>query len=340
MTSDVPSPTPPAPVSPEPLLQMVQGLQVTGILQAGVQLGVFDQIAAGKNQATAIAAAIDADERGTRILLDALAALGLLERDDEGDYRLSPWQTRSSSPPGRPIWADRSTSSLPRGRGSAISGWQRWSVTAAPSSTSTPRRPSTTSGRRRTLQRGIIVPAAQIVAEMVRGWSEQRESLKILDVACGSGLISLTLASQHPTARTTLLDWANVLERTKDNVDRLGLHERTSYIEGDMFEVPLHGPYDLIIAEPRLPPLLGERCLTLLRRLVEVLKPDGRLVIQDFVSGSAPVEEPFPYLFSVRMLTWTREGEAHSLDTYRQVLREAGFSPPEVPRQRGNAEPS
>jgi C-methyltransferase len=79
----------------------------------------------------------------------------------------------------------------------------------------------------------------------------------------------------------------------------------------------------------------GERCLTLLRRLVEVLKPDGRLVIQDFVSGSAPVEEPFPYLFSVRMLTWTREGEAHSLDTYRQVLREAGFSPPEVHASEG-----
>ena len=32
---------------------------------------------------------------------------------------------------------------------------------------------------------------------------------------------------------------------------------------------------------------LVEGCLTLPRRLVEVLKPDGRLVIQDFVSGFA-----------------------------------------------------
>ena len=75
--------------SPEPLLQMIQGLEVTAILQAGVQLRVFDHVADGKIRSTAIAAAIDADERGTRILLDALAALRLLERDD-GTYHLSP----------------------------------------------------------------------------------------------------------------------------------------------------------------------------------------------------------------------------------------------------------
>jgi hypothetical protein len=39
-------------------------------------------------------------------------------------------------------------------------------------------------------------------------------------------------------------------------------------------------------------------------------------VIHDFVPGPQPAQAPFPYLFSVRMLTWTREGH-HSLDTYR-----------------------
>jgi C-methyltransferase len=313
---------------------MAQGLEVTAILQAGVQLGVFDQIAAGKDQASAIAAAIDADERGTRILLDALAALGLLERNN--GYRLSPLAdtflvtSRPSYLGGlldifAPSWAwighQRLAEVVRRGgtileQHAETPGHEFWE-TFAPSSV------------------GMIAPAAQVVAELVRGWSEQRESLEILDVACGSGLISLPLAVQHPTARTTLLDWTNVLERTKDNVDRLGLRERTSFIEGDMFEVPLHGPYDLIIASHVFHHFSEERCLTLLRRLAEALKPDGRLVIQDFVSGLPPAEEPFPYLFSVRMLTWTREGEAYSLDTYRRVLQESGFSPPEVHASEG-----
>ena len=88
----------------------------------------------------------------------------------------------------------------------------------------------------------MAVPSALALTELLREWSDQRESLEILDVACGSGLLGLTLAAQHPTARATLLDWANVLELAKNNIDRLDLHERTNVIEGDVFTVPLHGP--------------------------------------------------------------------------------------------------
>ena len=56
------------------------------------------------------------------------------------------------------------------------------------------------------------------MVELVGDWSGQREDLKILDVACGSGLVSLPLAAQHPRAHTTLLDWENVLELTKGKV--------------------------------------------------------------------------------------------------------------------------
>ncbi len=97
-----------------------------------------------------------------------------------------------------------------------------------------------------------------------------------------------------------------------------------------MFQVPLDGPYDLIIASHVFHHFSEQRCLALMRRLAEVLKADGRLVIQDFVSGPQPAKAPFPYLFSVRMLTWTREGEAYSLDTYRRLLHETGLSEPEV----------
>jgi ubiquinone/menaquinone biosynthesis C-methylase UbiE len=326
--TEAPSPAPA--VSPEPVLQMFHGLQVTAILQAGLQLGVFDQIAAGKDQASTIAGAIDADERGTRILLDALTALELLER--EGDkYRLSPpadaflVTSRPSYLGGvadifAPPWAWSSHQRLAevvRHGGTILDdhaetpGHAFW-ATFAPSSA------------------GIAAPAGQMIAELVGGWCEGREDLEILDVACGSGLVSLPLTARHPRAHTTLLDWANVLERTKDNIGRLGLDDRTSLIEGDMFQVPLDGPYDLIVASHVFHHFSEQRCLELLRRLAGALKADGRLVIHDFVAGPQPAEAPFPYLFSVRMLTWTREGQVYSLDTYQRLLREAGLSEPEV----------
>jgi len=324
------SPGQAVPVSPEPLLQMIQGLEVTAILQAGVQLRIFDHVAHGKNQPDAIAAAIGADERGTRILLDALAALGLLERDG-GAYGLSPMSEAFLVSGGptymgglldifAPDWVWTSHQRLAevvRSGGTLLEqhaetpGHAFWE-TFAPSSAA------------------LAVPGGQAVAGLVEEWSRERESLEILDVACGSGLLSLTVAAQHPEARATLLDWANVLSRTADNVDRLHLRGRTDFIEGDVFTVPLRGPYDLIIASHIFHHFSEQRCLALMRRLAEVLKPDGRLVIQDFVSGLSPAEAPFPYLFSVRMLTWTREGESHSIDVYERLLRQAGFSAPEA----------
>jgi hypothetical protein len=45
VTSEVPTSPSSTFVSPEPLMRMIQGLQVTAILRAGVQLKIFDQIA-------------------------------------------------------------------------------------------------------------------------------------------------------------------------------------------------------------------------------------------------------------------------------------------------------
>jgi C-methyltransferase len=315
-------------------MQMIQGLQVTAILRAAVQLGIFDHIASGKDGADSIAAAAGADERGIRILLDALAALGLL--DSAEGYRLTPLAdaflvtSRPSYLGGVVnILAGPWTWTTHQGLAEAVRhggtildqhaetpGWEFWE-TFAPSST------------------GIAAPASHALVRLLGEWTDQRESLEILDVACGSGLYSLTLAARHPTARATLLDWANVLERTKDNVDRMELGERTSFLEGDAFEVALGGPYDLIIASHIFHHFSQRRCLELMRRLAVALKPDGRLVIHDFVSGSRPADDPFPYLFSMIMLATTREGEAHSLDTYRRLLQEAGFSPPELHQSQG-----
>ncbi len=55
-------------------------------LQAGVRLGIFTAIGGGLCAAAEVAEAIGADERATGLLLDALAAMGLLQKE-EGRYR-------------------------------------------------------------------------------------------------------------------------------------------------------------------------------------------------------------------------------------------------------------
>lgn len=335
VTGDALSSTSDATLSPEPLMGMMQGLHVTGIVQAAVELGIFAQIADGKRQASAIASALDADPRGTRILLDALAAIGLLERND--GYHLTPL-AETFLVSGRSSYLGDMFKVLAGPW--AWAGYQRLAE-AVRSGTTVADKPWETPGHEfwETFSPSSVGamsgPGARALAELIEPWAGSRDSLDILDVACGSGLFSLTQAARHPKAHATLLDSAEVLDLTKEAIGRLDLAERTSFIAGDAFEVPLAGPYDLIIVSHLFHHFSEERCSTLLSRLGTALKPDGRLVIHEFISGAAPSETPFPYLFSVIMLTSTGQGEAHSLDTYERLLREAGFTSPEVHASQG-----
>ena len=61
---------------PMAVMQMLQGAQATGILNAGIELKVFQKLVEGPLDARAASERIGCPERSTRILLDALTVLG------------------------------------------------------------------------------------------------------------------------------------------------------------------------------------------------------------------------------------------------------------------------
>jgi C-methyltransferase len=317
--------------SPDALMQLMQGFQASAILRTGVQLGVFDRLAEGDATAAEIAAQTGADERGTRILLDALSALGLVAVDGER-YRLTPLSAAFLVSSG-PMYLGELTRIF-----SADHLWQRFQRldeavrqggAVTDDHAETPMHPwwedfAASVG-------GLAGGAAPGIAELLAPWASKRDPLDILDVACGNGLYGYTLALQNPQARVWSLDWPNVLTTSRGVAERLGLSDRVEWIPGNMFEVPLGGPYDVVLMSHVLHHFDEDRCVELLRRAAGVLRHGGRLVIQDFTaSGDDPERDLAARLFSVIMLVWTRQGEAHSLPRLARMLAAAGFAAPEV----------
>ncbi len=68
--------------------EMTRSFMQSRILLSAVELGVFRAVADGADTADSVARAIDADPRATAMLLDALTAIDLMEKQD-GRYRLS-----------------------------------------------------------------------------------------------------------------------------------------------------------------------------------------------------------------------------------------------------------
>ncbi|GIG63115.1 O-methyltransferase [Longispora fulva] len=317
------------PVTRQALLDMMVTVRKTHILRAGVELGVFDILASGTSTAEAVAGKLGTDPRATRVLLNALAAIGLLDATD-GGYLLAPGADTllvADSPEyyGHAFrlaasdyeWdALRHLPEAVRTGGTVVDDnaespdfgyWLDFAVAGT----------------------GNTQPMADLIAEEVTTWAAGRDTLDVLDVACGHGLYGFTIAQRDPRARVWSLDWPNVLSITAANAERLGVTDRSAQIPGDMFTAPLGGPYDVIAVTNVLHHFSHERAVELLARMRGALKPDGRLVTVAIThAGGPPAEDPVPHLFAVLMLAWTHSGEVTSAEEVAEIVAEAGFDTP------------
>jgi len=99
---------------------------------------------------------------------------------------------------------------------------------------------------------GVLVPRpeTETLVEAVLGRFERSFNGRILDLGCGSGILSVVLAREFPGAKVVAVDRsATALDFTAANCRRHGVCDRVSLIRGDWCE-PLAGPFDVVVANP------------------------------------------------------------------------------------------
>lgn len=315
-------------ITKQTLHEISRGYLKTAMLRTAIELRLFDTMADGPAEAPAIATTLGVDERALRILLDGLVAIGLLVKAGTG-YRLAPGGE------------DYLPTSSPQYFGGAVRlGASDWEWDAQKRLTDSVRKGGTV------LDEHYLTPdldywedfaehttwfnngAAELLADQLVPWAKDRESVDVLDVACSHGSYGFSFARREPRARIWGLDWPNVLPHTRRNAERHGLADRLELIPGDMFSVPLGGPYDLVLLTNVLHHFAEETATGLLNRLSEVVRPGGRIAVvgHTFHDGEDPARKPMPFLFSVSMLVQTHDGETHSVETYERMLAASGFT--------------
>jgi SAM-dependent methyltransferase len=319
---------------PAGLMQMMQGAQATALLATGIQLGVFEKLDGGALDAKRAAERIHCPERSTHVLLDALSALGLLQK--RGDtYALSPVAS-DFLVPSKPTYLG--------GMANIFAGPMMWSANARladavrgggtilPEHAETPNHPFWETFAQSTS--GIAFPSAMVLDSLVGEFVASKPKARVLDVAAGSGIYGYTLA-KHPNVQLTTLDWPKVLVHTREWAKRMNVDaSRVRYIEGNLFDVDWSGTYDVVLLSHVYHHFDAKTCESLTRKAAEHVAPGGRLVIQDFLYD-AELRNPMGALFAVTMLIWTRAGQTYSVDDYSGWLTRAGLGAPTVHPSQG-----
>jgi len=293
------------------------------ILDATLEYDFFTHIHDGAHRSEEIAQRAGTDLRATRIVLDSLLALGLIEKR-EGAYYLVPISE---------VFLVRGKSSYVGDfRHVALALWDGLAHLKETLKSGKPYGRMDTAGELQVWEKlvlGIIVvaePAAKALCDILQIGS-QRKHLRVLDIAGGSSIFGMTILSRDSTSEITQVDWPNINAVAKKLNEERGFGGGIRFVDGDHRSSALESDYyDLVVASNFCRFESPDGNQELFATAYASLKPGGCLVINDFVPNEERTAPTFALRFSVYTLTHTPEGECWTLAQYSQWLKQSGFS--------------
>lgn len=308
--------------SPHPILRILGDFGNSRILDAALEYDFFTLIHRGLHAHEEIAREAGTNVRATRIVLDALSAMALVEKR-AGKYFLTPMSES--------FLVKGATSYIGDFRHVALSLWDGMAHLKETLKTGKPLSRMDTGAELQIWEKIVlgIIPIAGPVAQAlcdILAIGVEKKGLRVLDIAGGSSIFGMTFLKRDPSAQITQLDWPNVNAVAKRLNRERGLEGKIDFIDGEFRSAAIEpNHYDLVLTSNFCRFESPEGNQDLFRKAHRALKSGGLFVINDFLPNEERTGPTFPLRFSVYTLTHTPSGECWTLSQYGSWLKEAGF---------------
>ncbi|MBD3296016.1 MAG: methyltransferase domain-containing protein [Candidatus Omnitrophica bacterium] len=114
---------------------------------------------------------------------------------------------------------------------------------------------------------------------------EPDSDIKVLDLGCGTGNVSLRVKKGFPGAEITCVDVSGKM--LEEAMKKLSGFSGIEYQESDVRDFDLSGRYDAVLAQLALHHISSaEEKRSFFRKVFDALRPGGQFIISDVVLGS------------------------------------------------------
>jgi precorrin-6B methylase 2 len=259
--------------------------------------------------------------RATGIFLDALAALGLLTKE-ERDYGLSPLSRTYLLP------------SSPRYFGGMIAFdgclWDLWGRLEEAIRSGNPVR-RTGMFQENEAETGRFIGAMDSLvqargdADYLSAHLDLRQVSTLLDIGSGPGSYPIAFCKAHPDLKVTIFDLPGTLDVTRRYIEKAGLEDRIRWVAGDYNRDPLPAGHDLVFLSNVIHGEDEGHNRALMKKIHASLKPGGEVILKDHILDETMTQPAAGAIFSLMMLMTTHAGRDYGLHEVRAWLEEAGF---------------
>jgi O-methyltransferase domain/Dimerisation domain len=321
----------------EKILQLGMGFMASKVLLSAVELGIFTKLAIQPTDGESLSQQLGLHTRGARDFLDALVALGLLERNGQ----------IYSNAPEADYFLDRAKPSYIGGLlemlntrlygywGSLTEGLQ----TGKPQNEAKSGNPNTFEALYSDPERlrgflqamtGLSMNSAKVMAEKFP-WQNYTS---FADAGGAQGGVAVQIALKHPHLKGIVLDLAAVQPISEEYIRSFDLVGQLQFVPGDFFKEPLPKA-DVIIMGHILHDWDLDEKKRLISRAYDALPTGGAFIALDCVIDDARQKNVVGLIMSLNMLIETPGGFDYCGSDCSGWIREAGFRETRVEQLAG-----
>jgi len=303
----------------EDILQFLYSGWEARILTAAAAAGIFDALSSTPTSAKALASEHSLDEQAAEIVLDALTAMGLVQKRSTG-YTMQAQHRKllSGEGPQSLAWLLRHHNELTKSWAGLDGVCRAGRLFARMDS------PQRRRQRRDTFLRAMHANA-QHTAPLLAARFAKLKIKRMLDVGGGSGLYCVHFCRRHRGMEAVLFDLPATLPVTQELLASYPERTRIRLVGGDVTTDELPGGFDFALLSHVIHSFGPDQVRAALANIRRAVEPGGRLVLQDFLTDANRTSPRRAAVFAVNMLVQTESGRTYSRPEVEKWLKEVGF---------------
>ena len=309
-------------ITREQIHAMASGFQSAKIILAANELGIFRLLAGKGMSAGEVSDALNLDAEACAMLLGALVGLNLLEYG-RGKFHEAPEVKKSLGED-----SDEGLSCIFRHMNHLYTSWANLDEVVKKGRGKIKATSELLSDKK--INRDFICGMFEVGYPTAQKFAEEMDFTgvrKFADIGGGPGVYPIAIAKRYPDINFVIADYPNTIKVARKYVKKYGMGKRVKLVNCPFFdtsELNIGDGFDMALLSQVLHAAPDGKAKGLLKKVFDILRPGGRIVINENARNDDAYSPAPPLVFAINMLI-QNAGRTYTISELKGWLRESGF---------------